>query len=300
MVQAGDPRAGKSIRVESLGPVERLASPERVQLDLEIAGPMSRALAFSIDYSIVLLGITLCLVLFVAASQQLIEWFATNAFFQRLFDRVSEWIQGTGESEGGSVPRGVALAVSLWLILDLVWTTAYFVVFETFFRGRTPGKRWAGLRVVSVKGGVIRWPQSLLRNLLRLVDSLPTGYLVGVVAIVISPRGQRLGDLVAGTVVIREREALAGDVMSDAVVAPEIEAAFRFTREELAAVGEVERRLIRRTLRRAESLPEETARPILERATRAIARRLAREEPVAPEQQRDFLLALLQASERMR
>ncbi|HEB88713.1 MAG TPA: RDD family protein [Deltaproteobacteria bacterium] len=300
MVQAGDPRAGKSIRVESLGPVERLASPERVQLDLEIAGPMSRALAFSIDYSIVLLGITLCLVLFVAASQQLIEWFATNAFFQRLFDRVSEWIQGTGESEGGSVPRGVALAVSLWLILDLVWTTAYFVVFETFFRGRTPGKRWAGLRVVSVKGGVIRWPQSLLRNLLRLVDSLPTGYLVGVVAIVISPRGQRLGDLVAGTVVIREREALAGDAMSDAVVAPEIEAAFRFTREELAAVGEVERRLIRRTLRRAESLPEETARPILERATRAIARRLAREEPVAPEQQRDFLLALLQASERMR
>ncbi len=300
MGQTGDARERDSIRVESLGPVDRLDSPERVRLDLEMAGPMSRAFAFSIDYSLVLLGITLCLAVFVAGSQQLIEWFSTNAFFRQLFERLSDWVQGADRPDEGNVLRGIALAISLWLILDLLFTTAYFVFFEIFFRGRTPGKRWTHLRVVDENGGIVTWQQSLLRNLFRMVDSLPTGYFIGVVAMLISPRGQRLGDLVAGTIVIREREALVGSGMADAVVAPEIEAGFRLTREELVAVGEVERRLIRRTLRRAESLSPEAARPILERATRAITRRLAREEPVAPEQQRDFLLALLQASERLR
>ena len=72
-----------------------------------------------------------------------------------------------------------------------------------------------------------------------------------------------------------------------------------FTRDELAAIGEVERRLIRRTLRRAESLSRRAARPIVDRTTEAICRRIGRDEPVESEEQTDFLLALLQASERL-
>ena len=299
MSEVGDPMNQGPARMEPLGPVERLDSPERVRLDLEIAGPMSRAFAFSIDYSLVLLLMTLVLFLFVAGSQQLIEWFSTNSLFQKVFEDLGDWVRGGEDPADPGILRGVALGISIWLVLDLVFTTSYFVFFETLLRGQTPGKRFTQLRVVSEGGGVLVWHQSLLRNLLRIVDSLPTGYFVAVVAILISPRGQRLGDLAAGTIVIREREAVVNDVMSGIVVPPEVEAGFRFTRDELAAVGEAERRLIRRTLRRAESLSERAARPILARACQAIARRLGRVDPVVPAQQRDFLLALLQASERL-
>jgi hypothetical protein len=80
------------------------------------------------------------------------------------------------------------------------------VLFETLASGRTPGKRWTGLRVVRLDGGPVTFTTSAVRNLLRLVDGL-LGYAVGVVAILVSVRNQRLGDLAAGTLVVVERRA---------------------------------------------------------------------------------------------
>ncbi len=299
MSEAGDPIQRAQGRLQSLGPVETLDSPERVRLELEIAGPMSRAFAYSIDYSLILLLMTALLLLFVSGSQQLIDWFSEFSFAQDLLEGVTEWLDVSDEDGGNGLLRGLALAVGIWLMLDLFVTTTYFLIFETLFRGRTPGKQLTRLRVVCDGGNVLGWRQSLLRNLLRMVDSLPAGYLVGVVAMLISPRMQRLGDLVAGTIVIREREVFVNDLMADVVIAPDVEAGFRFTRDELSLIGEVERRLIRRTLRRAETLSSRAAQPIVDRATEAITRRLGRADPIAAKQQRDFLLALLQASERL-
>jgi len=299
MSEAGDPIQRAQGRLQSLGPVETLDSPERVRLELEIAGPMSRAFAYSIDYSLILLLMTALLLLFVSGSQQLIDWFSEFSFAQDLLEGVTEWLDVSDEDGGNGLLRGLALAVGIWLMLDLFVTTTYFLIFETLFRGRTPGKQLTHLRVVCDGGNVLGWRQSLLRNLLRMVDSLPAGYLVGVVAMLISPRMQRLGDLVAGTIVIREREVFVNDLMADVVIAPDVEAGFRFTRDELSLIGEVERRLIRRTLRRAETLSSRAAQPIVDRATEAITRRLGRADPIAAKQQRDFLLALLQASERL-
>jgi uncharacterized RDD family membrane protein YckC len=304
MSETGDPiqRAyGRPASIGRLGPVEILDTPERVRLDLEIAGPMSRAFAFSIDYSLILVLMMAGLLLLVSGSQQLIDWFSQFTLAQDLLERVADWLDLSSEDQGNALLRGLALTIGIWLMLDLFVTTTYFLIFETLFRGRTPGKRLTHLRVVSEDGRMLDWRQSLLRNLLRMVDSLPAGYLVGVVAMLISPRLQRLGDLVAGTIVIREREDflsdVMADVMADVVIAPDVEAAFRFTGEELNLIGEVERRLIRRTLRRAESLSDRAAGPILDRATQAISRRIGRADPIASQQQRDFLLALLQASE---
>jgi len=299
MSEAGDPIQRAQGRLQSLGPVETLDSPERVRLELEIAGPMSRAFAYSIDYSLILLLMTALLLLFVSGSQQLIDWFSEFSFAQDLLEGVTEWLDVSDEDGGNGLLRGLALAVGIWLMLDLFVTTTYFLIFETLFRGRTPGKQLTRLRVVCDGGNVLGWRQSLLRNLLRMVDSLPAGYLVGVVAMLISPRMQRLGDLVAGTIVIREREVFVNDLMADVVIAPDVEAGFRFTRDELSLIGEVERRLIRRTLRRAETLSSRAAQPIVDRATEAITRRLGRADPIAAKRQRDFLLALLQASERL-
>ena len=82
---------------------------------------------------------------------------------------------------------------------------AYDISFETLASGRTPGKRITGLRVVTTEGAPVHFLTSAIRNLLRLVDILPGTYTVGIVTIVLTRRNQRLGDLAAGTLVVRER-----------------------------------------------------------------------------------------------
>lgn len=81
----------------------------------------------------------------------------------------------------------------------------YDIAFELLDRGRTPGKRAAGIRVVGRDGGPIGFVTSAIRNLMRIVDFLPVAYLVGAVSIVATHPGRRLGDLAAGTVVMRAR-----------------------------------------------------------------------------------------------
>ena len=112
----------------------------------------------------------------------------------------------------GSVMLGLALtdpagelALAMFVAAVFIVQFSYDVLFETLASGRTPGKRWTGLRVVTVTGAPVGFVTSAVRNLLRLVDALPGMYAVGIVAVVASPRNQRLGDMAAGTLVVRER-----------------------------------------------------------------------------------------------
>ena len=77
------------------------------------------------------------------------------------------------------------------------------MAFEVLAGGRTPGKRWNGLRVVRTGGQPVGFVSSTIRNLLRVVDLLPGFYLVGIVSILVTKRNQRVGDLAAGTIVAR-------------------------------------------------------------------------------------------------
>jgi hypothetical protein len=90
------------------------------------------------------------------------------------------------------------------IIFLLQW--GYFALFEAFGNGRTPGKRVARIRVIHQSGRGINFVEALARNLVRFVDYLPGLYAVGIVAIFLSRRNQRLGDMVAGTLVVRDRE----------------------------------------------------------------------------------------------
>ncbi|MDZ7631478.1 MAG: stage II sporulation protein M [Gemmatimonadaceae bacterium] len=85
----------------------------------------------------------------------------------------------------------------------ILW--GYFVTFEALWDGQTPGKRLLGLRVVRNGGGGVDIGTSAARNLIRFIDFLPFGYFVGMISIIANQRNQRLGDLVAGTIVVRER-----------------------------------------------------------------------------------------------
>ena len=97
--------------------------------------------------------------------------------------------------------------VALVTVISFLLVFGYDVLFEVAAGGRTPGKRWTGIRVVDRNGGPVGFVTSVIRNLLRLIDFLPGFYLVGVISVVVSGRNQRLGDLAAGTLVIRERRA---------------------------------------------------------------------------------------------
>jgi uncharacterized RDD family membrane protein YckC len=125
----------------------------------------------------------------------------------------------------------------------------YHVLWETLGSGRTPGKRLAGLRVVGSGGGPVRFRESAVRNIVRLVDLMPPiTYFVGAVSILVTSRNQRLGDLAAGTLVVRAVRRPAG---APPVTARSFEGLERW---DVSAVTTSELTTVRRFLDRRESL----------------------------------------------
>jgi uncharacterized RDD family membrane protein YckC len=104
-----------------------------------------------------------------------------------------------------TIPLSGLAAVLVAAGAPLVIYIGYDVLFETLGSGRTPGKRASGLRVLRADGGPEDVTSSLVRNVLRLIDGLPLLYVPGITSILLTGRNQRLGDLAAGTIVVRER-----------------------------------------------------------------------------------------------
>jgi uncharacterized RDD family membrane protein YckC len=163
-----------------------ITTAEGVTVELPLAGIGSRAIAAIVDQAIKVL-------LIVAVIAALAG--GTGAF---------EAFDGPADREGSFF---VALAVGIVAIFLVNF--GYDVAFETLASGRTPGKRWTGLRVVRAGGGPVSFGPSAVRNLVRIVDSLPGAYAIGLIAMLVSSKNQRLGDMAAGTLVVRERSASA-------------------------------------------------------------------------------------------
>ena len=92
----------------------------------------------------------------------------------------------------------------VFILVAFVMVYVYDVLFEAFGGGRTPGKRWTSLRVLHADGRPESAGAAAVRNVVRIVDWLPSFYLVGGASIVATARNQRLGDLAADTIVVRE------------------------------------------------------------------------------------------------
>ncbi|MEO7571692.1 MAG: RDD family protein [Acidimicrobiales bacterium] len=147
-----------------------IVTPEAVVLDFETAGIASRALARVLD-ALIQAAALLALVLLAV-----------------------------------SLPGTVAVVVAIVGVAAIV--LGYPILCETLMRGRSPGKAALGLRVVTVEGAPVSARHAFIRSALGIVDFLlPPGGLFATVSALLSPRGQRLGDLVAGTIVLRERTA---------------------------------------------------------------------------------------------
>ena len=100
-------------------------------------------------------------------------------------------------------------AVAIYLFLVFLFNWGYFTLFEAFWDGRTPGKRIAKIRVIQRSGRAIGLFESMARNFIRYIDQLPGFYAVGVISVFVTRQHQRLGDLVAGTLVVRDRQGEA-------------------------------------------------------------------------------------------
>jgi uncharacterized RDD family membrane protein YckC len=250
-----------------------MRSPEGVELTLPIATPAPRMAAYFIDT---------CLLWFVFAG--LIAMLAVSF---PLFDWVSEMTAELTPGRPDNRDQVFAALAPLFVVLMLIWMFGeflYFSLWELAAGGRTPGKFFLKLRVVGLDGQPLSLRASLLRNLLRTVDMLPSTYAIGLVAMVVSPRCQRLGDHAAGTLVIRtDRIERPEDVQLPPGIEP-----LALSREQLARIGVRELTLIRSTLRRVD---RNQRSPAIDQAARALAARLA----LPPEELADPLRLLQRA-----
>ena len=165
-----------------LDTVREVHTPEGVALRLPAAGPIPRALAWAIDF-----GIRLGLLM-----------------------AMSMVLGVMGEAGMG-----------LYLVFMFAVFWLYPIVCEGLFDGQTPGKRALDLRVVSSDGAPVGWLAACVRNLMRTVDMLPFGYACGLVSGLVDPWGRRLGDLVAGTMVVHVPKTRRLPVMEgEGVMAP--------------------------------------------------------------------------------
>lgn len=154
-----------------------IALPEGIEQELILAGLGSRIIAATIDMLVRFLAI----IAYTILASAIAAWF----------------------------PASEGYVSATWLALLFLISFGYDVVFETWGGGRTPGKRCIGIRVVREGGFPVGFKASAIRNLLRIVDSLPAGYLVGAVMIVSDTKNQRIGDRVANTLVVRDHKAPA-------------------------------------------------------------------------------------------
>lgn len=143
-------------------------TPEGVQFRNQLASPVARVIALAVDVTIVWTLMSL-----VSVIVALMQWVSYD------------------------------FAAAFYILIYFVFSLGYFILLEMVMRGQTVGKRLMRLRVQDMNGLKLQPSQLILRNLLRFVDSLPFLYFFGGVCALLSRRSQRLGDLAAGTVVVR-------------------------------------------------------------------------------------------------
>ncbi|MBE1555247.1 RDD family protein [Sporosarcina limicola] len=157
-----------------------IKTPEFVSLQFQLAGLGSRATAFIIDLLILLVVnilIIIALIIVFAGGRDLLDFTGTD-----------------------SLLLGITI-VGLFLI-----NTGYFIALEYFSGGRTIGKRVIGIRAIQENGHSLTLLSSFIRNFLRVIDNLPAGYFLGIIMIFFHSKHKRIGDLVAGTIVVHERK----------------------------------------------------------------------------------------------
>jgi len=241
-----------------------IETPELVAIQMPVAGIGSRFIALLIDYLIWLAGLLF------------LGWIF--AFFLpaiSAFNRLSEqW----------------AYALFVFLIFLLNW--GYFTLFEAFWNGRTPGKRVARIRVIQRSGRAIGLFESMARNFIRYIDMFPwlVPYAVGTVAIFVTRDHQRLGDLAAGTLVVRERveetpmstestRTFTANIFAPAIPVPEPHAGFSLPDNGVAKLSGSDLQVLESFFARRLDMPLATREALAQKIAAAIQAKSGLELP---------------------
>jgi len=236
---------------------ERLTieTPEQIALELPIAGIGSRFLAVAVD-TVLQAALSLAAVLAMSGASR----------------------------AGFGFIRAVAPAFVILFTFCVYW--GYFALFEILWSGRTPGKRAAGIRVIKDSGRSVNAYEAIGRNVVRAIDFLPLLYAVGVVVMMCNRQSRRIGDYVAGTVVVQDRPGtIAQSAAAIGVGAMLNPAVAKVTAEEL--------QLIETYLERRLELDPLVSDDVAERIARRIADRIG-VTPLGGQSPTEFLEALAQ------
>jgi uncharacterized RDD family membrane protein YckC len=155
-----------------------IQTPENVAFGYQVAGIGSRFLATLVDTLIITLLQVVTVVSFILIA---------NVLDESILDNASPWV------------------IALFGLVVFVFYWGYYIFFEMLWNGQSPGKRWTGLRVIRSDGTPITLSESLIRNLVRIIDLLPATYGIGVITMFIDKQSRRLGDLAANTLVVHDR-----------------------------------------------------------------------------------------------
>jgi uncharacterized RDD family membrane protein YckC len=240
-------------------PSDRLTidTPEQVHLEFVLADIGSRFMAVFADFAIQVL---LYFVLFIIDVTAL-----RGAMFSKL-DSYQIWV----------------IAVLIFVYFCIYW--GYYAAFEALWNGQTPGKRWAGIRVIKESGRPINAFEAIGRNLIRIVDQIPGIYAVGIITMLLNSKNRRLGDFVAGTIVVHERKSKESELFFHT---PEKRAEYTVYQAGRLGVPEIE--LIETFLARRLEIPVEVRQQSAARIAAMIGAKLGIDPQSRPSNNEDFL-----------
>jgi uncharacterized RDD family membrane protein YckC len=243
----------------------RIETPEQIDVDLELAGLGSRFVAQFIDW---LLEFLIILVFAIAVG---------------LIEAAVQW--------AAPLRRRPELMWALAAIAAFFICFLYNTVFEVARNGQTPGKKYCGIRVIREGGAALDFGAGCVRNLLAVADLLPLFYFLGAALILLSGRRQRLGDLAAGTIVVRERSVGAPHEAS-AAVKRFARTEIGFSAAQLANCARNDRQVLRAFLQRLPDLPDANRAQLARKLTEQLVRKTGHVNP-APLHDSEQALAFL-------
>lgn len=250
-------------------------TPENVSIDFRPAGLGTRFVAWFVD--------------------QILVWFATFLLIIVVLVVGSSFtfvddIMRDVDADPSSAPFYAAAFIAL------VWGLGSFIYFgatELFMRGQTPGKRLSKIRVVKSDGFSLDGTSILVRNIFRVLDHLPPLWIVPL----LSARGQRAGDMVAGTVVVSDDHQVLSEVRAELAQRSALESEFRFDASALRQLDVKDIQGVEMLLERWNTIPEPQRISLAQTMTQALSQKLSLDQPPA-EQHVRFLEDLLAAEVR--
>lgn len=229
-------------------------TPEQVHLEFTLAGIGSRFMAAFLDIVIEIIGYLVLILLS--------GWLFSRGLFNK----------------SGSIWWEAIIGL---IVFCINW--GYYAVFEAVWKGQTPGKRWAEIRVIKDSGRPINAFEAITRNLIRFVDFLPAFYGIGVITMLLNAKNRRLGDYVAGTIVVHESSDRESNIFFNTPTKTE------FVLHQAAGLTLQEAELIETFLARRLDIPMDVRQASSSRIAGMISRRLNVPQESRPADDENFL-----------